>query len=111
MTIAGGLLGFIAFSLLQPELGIPIAVAYISGTLFTHSSHAMSSTAPLSGNQRTAFPSIAQDGGIIVGKGKLSYPGGTIIPPTQINVVRPPAVDNTFVRPAFPTTLLPQKQN
>ena len=67
-----------------------------------------SSTAPLTGNQKTAFPSIAQSGGVVVGNGKLSYPGGTVIPPTQVNIVRP-AVDNTYVKPVIP--IIPLQRN
>ena len=65
-------------------------------------------TAPLTGNQKTAFQSIAQSGGIVVGKGKSSYPGGTIIPPTQVNIVRP-AVDNAYLKPIIP--LIPLQRN
>jgi hypothetical protein len=68
-----------------------------------------SSTAPLTGNQKVAFPSIAQSGGVVIGNGKPGYPGGTIIPPTQINIVRPPMVDNTYVRPVIPVIPLPKK--
>jgi filamentous hemagglutinin len=59
-----------------------------------------SSTAPLTGNQKVAFPSIAQNGGVVVGNGKPGYPGGTVIPPTQVNIVRPVA-DATYVRPTI----------
>jgi RHS repeat-associated protein len=70
-----------------------------------------SSTAPLTGNQKVAFPSIAQNGGVVVGNGKPGYPGGTVIPPTQVNIVRPAAVDNTYVRPPIPIIPLPKKEN
>lgn len=48
-----------------------------------------SATAPLTKNQAKAFPEIEQSGGTIVGKGKPGYPGGTKIPPTPVDVVRP----------------------
>jgi RHS repeat-associated protein len=47
-----------------------------------------SQTAPLTKNQKAAHPSIEQDGGTVVGKGKSGYEGGTKIPPTKVNVVR-----------------------
>jgi RHS repeat-associated protein len=58
-----------------------------------------SSTAPLTGNQRSAFPVIAESGGVVVGNGKPGYPGGTIIPPTKVNIIRPPVADATYVKP------------
>ena len=66
-----------------------------------------SSIAPLTGNQKSAFPSIAQNGGVVVGKGKPGYPGGTVIPPTQVNIIRPSTVDNAYMRPVI---LPPKKQ-
>ncbi|MDE3184756.1 MAG: hypothetical protein KGM16_15165, partial [Bacteroidota bacterium] len=48
-----------------------------------------SETAPLSKNQKAAHPSIEQSGGVVVGKGKPGFPGGTQIPPTKVEVVRP----------------------
>ncbi|MCX7569426.1 DNA-binding protein [Tumebacillus sp. DT12] len=48
-----------------------------------------SSTAPLTKNQRTAFPEIAESGGTVVGNGKPPYVGGTKIPPGEVKVVRP----------------------
>lgn len=48
-----------------------------------------SATAPLTTNQRLAFPEIQQSGGVVVGKGKPGFPGGTQIPPTKIDIVRP----------------------
>lgn len=48
-----------------------------------------SPTAPLTPNQRKAFPEIAQSGGLVVGKGKPGFPGGTQIPPTQVEIIRP----------------------
>lgn len=49
-----------------------------------------SATAPLTPNQAAAHPEIQQSGGTVVGKGKPGYPGGTQIPPTKVDVVRPP---------------------
>ena len=68
-----------------------------------------SATAPLTGNQKIAFPSIAQNGGVVVGMGKPGYPGGTVIPPTQVNIIRPAIADATYVKPPIP--LLPLKGN
>ena len=48
-----------------------------------------SGTAPLTKNQEAAFPEIAESGGTIVGKGKPGFPGGTTIPPTKVEIVRP----------------------
>lgn len=48
-----------------------------------------SATAPLTKNQRLAFPEIQQSGGVVVGKGKPGYPGGTQIPSTKVDIVRP----------------------
>lgn len=48
-----------------------------------------SDTAPLTRNQKKAFPEIEQSGGTIVGKGKPGFPGGTVIPPTRVEIVRP----------------------
>jgi uncharacterized protein RhaS with RHS repeats len=48
-----------------------------------------SATAPLTKNQAAAHPEIAQSGGVVVGSGKPGFPGGTVIPPQQVEVVRP----------------------
>jgi len=48
-----------------------------------------SQTAPLTKNQKSAFPSIEQKGGTVVGKGKPGFEGGTEIPPTKVDIVRP----------------------
>ncbi|MFM0492080.1 hemagglutinin repeat-containing protein, partial [Paraburkholderia graminis] len=50
-----------------------------------------SQTAPLTPNQAVAFPQIESEGGVIVGKGKPGFPGGTVLPPTKIDIVRPPS--------------------
>ena len=47
-----------------------------------------SSTAPLTKNQKIAYPEIAQSGGEVVGKGKSGFPGGTKIPPTKVDIMR-----------------------
>ena len=48
-----------------------------------------SKTARLTRNQRTVFPEIAKNGGVVVGKGKEGFRGGKVIPPgTIIQVVR-----------------------
>jgi filamentous hemagglutinin len=48
-----------------------------------------SATARLTPNQRAAHPEIEQTGATVAGRGKPGYPGGTQIPPTRVNVVRP----------------------
>lgn len=48
-----------------------------------------SATAPLTKNQVAAFPEIQQSGAVVVGNGKPGFPGGTQIPPTSVNIVRP----------------------
>lgn len=48
-----------------------------------------SATAPLTTNQKAGFPSIAQSGGVVVGKGKPGFEGGTKIPPTTVDIIRP----------------------
>jgi len=49
-----------------------------------------SARAPLTDAQRAAHPEIEKSGATVVGKGKLGFPGGTQIPPTKVEVVRPP---------------------
>lgn len=49
-----------------------------------------STAAPLTRNQTAAHPEIANTGATVVGQGKPGYPGGTQIPPTKVDVVRPP---------------------
>jgi filamentous hemagglutinin len=48
-----------------------------------------SATAGLTKNQTKAFPEIEASGAVVVGKGKLGIPGGTQIPPTRVDIVRP----------------------
>ncbi|WP_231654761.1 hemagglutinin repeat-containing protein [Ralstonia solanacearum] len=48
-----------------------------------------SDTAPMTKNQEKAFPEIESGGAVVVGKGKPGFPGGTVIPPTKIDIVRP----------------------
>lgn len=48
-----------------------------------------SGTAPLTKNQKKAFPELEQSGGTVVGQGKPGFPGGTRIPPTRVDIVRP----------------------
>ncbi|NNU96249.1 hypothetical protein [Anoxybacillus sp. EFIL] len=47
-----------------------------------------SPTAPLTKNQKKAFPEIEQSGATVVGKGKAPYTGGTKIPPTKVEIIR-----------------------
>jgi hypothetical protein len=48
-----------------------------------------SDTAPLTRNQKQAFPELEQSGGVIVGKGKPGFPGDTVLPPTRVDILRP----------------------
>jgi RHS repeat-associated protein len=48
-----------------------------------------SATAPLTRNQKKAFPEIEESGGTVVGKGKPGFPGGTKLPPTKVTITRP----------------------
>ena len=48
-----------------------------------------SATAPFTKNQKLALPEIELSGATVVGKGKPLVPGGTVIPPTKVEVVRP----------------------
>jgi hypothetical protein len=48
-----------------------------------------SGTAPLTRNQKLAYPEIEESGAVVVGKGKPGFPGGTVIPPTRVEIVRP----------------------
>ncbi len=47
-----------------------------------------SDTAPLTRNQKLAYPEIEESGAVVVGKGKPGFPGGTVIPPTKVEIVR-----------------------
>lgn len=47
-----------------------------------------SPSAPLTKNQKVAHPEILTDGGVVVGKGKPPFIGGTEIPPTKIEIIR-----------------------
>jgi hypothetical protein len=47
-------------------------------------------TAPLTKNQTQVFPELERSGGVVVGRGKPGFEGGTIIPPTRVTIVRPP---------------------
>ncbi|CAH3322921.1 VENN motif pre-toxin domain-containing protein [Enterobacter roggenkampii] len=48
-----------------------------------------SETAPLTPNQKIGYPEIENSGGVIMGVGKPGFDGGTVIPPTKIDVIRP----------------------
>jgi hypothetical protein len=48
-----------------------------------------SQTARLTPNQAKAFPKIEQTGATVKGVGKPGFPGGTQIPPTKVDIVRP----------------------
>ncbi|AZD60313.1 hemagglutinin/hemolysin-related protein [Pseudomonas chlororaphis subsp. aurantiaca] len=40
-------------------------------------------------NQKKAFPEVEKTGATVVGKGKPGFPGGTTIPPTRVEIIRP----------------------
>ena len=48
-----------------------------------------SATAPLTRNQAAGFPGIRTSGAEVVGKGKPGFEGGTKIPPTKVDIIRP----------------------
>ena len=48
-----------------------------------------STTAPLTKNQTKGFPELQSGGGTVVGKGKGIFEGGTQIPPTKVEIIRP----------------------
>ncbi|MDR6386827.1 hemagglutinin repeat-containing protein, partial [Paraburkholderia caribensis] len=50
-----------------------------------------SDSAPLTKNQAIAFPLVESQGAVVVGKGKPGFKGGTVIPPTKVEIVRPPS--------------------
>ena len=86
------------FSTLQPQVtaktgsGIRIRIDIIgrdlSGNICLFECKS-SLTAPLTKNQTLAFPEILKSGGTIVGKGKPGFPGGTVISPSSVNMLRP----------------------
>jgi hypothetical protein len=47
-----------------------------------------SATAPLTVNQAIVYPELELFGGVVVGKGKAPYIGGTQIPPTSVDIIR-----------------------
>ena len=46
-----------------------------------------SPTAPLTKNQGPGYQAIEQNGGTVVGQGKPPYTGGTVIPPTKVDII------------------------
>jgi filamentous hemagglutinin len=48
-----------------------------------------SATAPLTKGQTKSYPEIENGGAIVVGKGKPGFEGGTLIPPTKVEIIRP----------------------
>ncbi|AIO36755.1 hemagluttinin repeat family protein [Burkholderia cenocepacia] len=53
-----------------------------------------SPTARLTPNQTIVHPELEQYGGTVVGKGKPPYVGGTVIPPTKVDIYRKPNDDS-----------------
>jgi hypothetical protein len=90
-------LGFIDVSpqiTLMPPGGPPTRVDLIARNPVTGTIHCFecksSESAPLTKDQRKAFPRIEQGGATILGAGKPAFPGGSSIPPTKIEfLVRP----------------------
>ena len=48
-----------------------------------------SKTARLTKNQKKGFPELRSSGGTVVGRGKGKFKGGTVIPATNVKVIRP----------------------
>ena len=48
-----------------------------------------SATAGFTKNQSKAFPEIETSGATVIGKGKGDFPGGTVISPQKVDVIRP----------------------
>src|SRR5262249_39077292 len=48
-----------------------------------------SETAPHTPNQKKVYPEIARSGATIVGRGKPGFPGGMIIAPRSVRIIRP----------------------
>lgn len=48
-----------------------------------------SAGAPLTPNQKVGFPEIEKSGAIVVGAGKPGFEGGSQIPPTKVEIIRP----------------------
>jgi hypothetical protein len=74
--------------------GPPTRVDLMAGNPVTGTIHCFecksSESAPLTKDQRKAFPRIEQGGATILGAGKPAFPGGSSIPPTKIEfLVRP----------------------
>ncbi|MBX3740212.1 MAG: hypothetical protein KF712_04430 [Akkermansiaceae bacterium] len=46
-----------------------------------------STSARLTKNQKIVYPEIETHGGIVTGEGKGIFPGGTIIPPTKVDII------------------------
>jgi hypothetical protein len=49
-----------------------------------------SQTAPFTPNQTIVYPELGVYGGVVVGKGKPPYIGGTQIPPSVVDIIRKP---------------------
>ena len=62
----------------------------IQSGLFGLTDGKASMTAPLTPNQFIVYPELNVFGGTVVGKGKSPYVGGTVIPPTQVDIIRKP---------------------
>ena len=49
-----------------------------------------SDAAPLTRNQTAVYPELETHGGVVVGKGKAPYLGGTPISPTRVSIIGKP---------------------
>jgi len=66
------------------------AIGYDGGGNLVIREFKASDTAPLTKNQLATFdPLILNNGGVVTGKGKGLFPGGFVIPPIDIVVIRP----------------------
>jgi hypothetical protein len=78
---------------LKPAIGPPVRIDFMARDPHTGNIRCFecksSDTAPLSQDQRISFPEIELGGARIMGAGKPAFPGGTLIPPTKVEVWRP----------------------
>jgi len=65
-----------------------VPVRFDSGAVHLQEAKSSAAARPTP-NQAKAHPEIAKTGATVVGQGKPGYPGGTKIPPTKVEVVRP----------------------
>ncbi|WP_308073864.1 hypothetical protein, partial [Neisseria polysaccharea] len=72
----------------QPKTCVGVSVVGRERNFAKVSEYKASITAPLTKNQKKAFPEIERTGATVVGKGKLGYPKGNKIKPTKVIIER-----------------------